>query len=159
TKLKDWWTINGFDPKTGIGKGEESAAYLNYNDLGFGRDMHILQQGENVAAYVTNYGDPQNLQDLLFADLAAGKVDPSGRTVCMECSPVEGGEFAKVPVVKFYVYESRDPEAKRLTSANLDGVGEKFVPNLCLNCHGGDYDAVVGEAAGSAIKMKTYFRE
>jgi len=36
---------------------------------------------------------------------------------------------------KFYAY---DPEGARLNSANLDGRGEKFLPGVCLVCHGGN---------------------
>ena len=63
------------------------AAYLNDNDLGFGRDMHILQQEDNVASYVSNYtlsldhSSPD--QNPLSADAAEAK-DPA-RAVATVC--------------------------------------------------------------------------
>ena len=47
------------------------------------------------------------------------------------------------PTVKFYVYnrsnsEQTHGEFPRTAVADLDGCGNKFVPGLCLNCHGGD---------------------
>ncbi|MBI1916755.1 MAG: carboxypeptidase regulatory-like domain-containing protein [Planctomycetes bacterium] len=157
--LGAWWTVNGFNPKNGTAKGEKHAAYLNDNDLGSGRDMHILKVGANVAGYVTNYGNFD--QDPLNADLAeAAKVETSGATVCMEYSPIEGKARAQGPIVKFFVYETGDPKAKRLLAADLDGNGPKFVPNLCLNCHGGDYSVPDQEIpAFEDINMGASFRE
>ena len=34
---------------------ETSAVYANTIDLGFGRDMHCVQNGADVACYVSNY--------------------------------------------------------------------------------------------------------
>jgi hypothetical protein len=50
-----------------------------------------------------------------------------------------GGVAGKT--VKFFVYgpTSADPaKAVLLNAADLDGHGPKFVPNLCVTCHGGD---------------------
>jgi hypothetical protein len=154
TTLKDWKTVNGFDQGASVVR----AAYLNNNDLGSGRDIRMLQNESNMAAYVTNFGKFD--RDPLNADRAlTGKVQESGATVCMEYSPVEG-HAAKGPIVKFYVYESADPSAKRLPSADLDNNGPKFVPNLCLDCHGGDYDAVSQELPRlDQINLKSSFRE
>ena len=45
--------------------------------------------------------------------------------------------------VKFYVYNRTDDtqthgEFPRTAIADLDGCGDKYVPGVCLNCHGGD---------------------
>ena len=136
--LGDWWTKNGFtfdangQPTNGV-----RTSYLNFNDLGSGRDMHFLRRADGtVAAYVTNYGLFN--QDHGNADLAANRTDP-GATVAMEYGPVEGQGTTRI--VKFFVFfgGDNDRNAPRSTSADLDGFGAKFVPNLCLNCHGGDY--------------------
>jgi len=56
----------------------------------------------------------------------------------MEFGPVEG--FSNVgAITKFFVYDGRTAAGKRLTAANLDGCGPKSVPELCMNCHGGDW--------------------
>jgi hypothetical protein len=99
--------------------------------------MHFLRHADGtLSAYVTNYsrGGPFD-QNPVFADDAVADNLP-GATVCMEYSPVEG-DPTLTKIVKFFVYagvgETRQP------SADLDGFGAKFVPNLCLNCHGGSY--------------------
>ncbi len=154
--LGAWWTKNGFVFGAGTNQPPTNAdvrrtSYLNYNDLGSGRDMYFRPlPGGNVAAYVTNYGafdqDPDNAR-------AAAVNDPAkrGATVCMEFSPVEGrGAGEDRSIVKFYVYKPipGDPEWAhdiRATSANLDTYGEKFVPNLCINCHGEEpYNLAIG---------------
>jgi hypothetical protein len=101
----------------------EQVAYLNHNDLGFGRRMTIrVDQATNeVFAFVTNYGS---------ADDAAENRSPAA-TVAMEFTALAG---VPEPVVKFFVFA---PDRKLTLSANLDGNGEKYVPNLCQNCHGG----------------------
>jgi hypothetical protein len=138
-KLGDWWQVNGFD-SNGHAADEIRTSYLNNNDLGSGRDMHFLQRGGKVAAYVTNYVDNGDFnQNPTYADSAAAQfVGRQAATVCMEWSPVEG---TSLPVVKFFVYNGANAGAVSTTSANLDGGGLKFVPQLCLNCHGGDFTA------------------
>ncbi len=132
TTLGDWWKNAGFSATDGSG-GVAQAAYLNWNDLGFGRDMHFNQVGNNVYAWVTNYGCPDNSAG--NADLAASPVPADAvATVCMEYAPVEG---STTPIVKFFVYVGGVPAGVRTGTADLDEWGGKFVPNLCQVCHGG----------------------
>jgi len=134
--LSQWWLNHGFSSLDGSG-GDASAQYLNFNDLGFGRDMNCKQTGADLACYVTNYGLPD--QNLSNADAAEAK-DPAkrGATVAMEY-------IAALPAderVRFYVYAPGDPAtAGKLKFADLDGLGPKPVPHLCHVCHGGSYDA------------------
>jgi uncharacterized repeat protein (TIGR01451 family) len=173
--LGQWWTTNGFtatgadDPnaikQTPDGKlVSASAAYLNNNDLGFGRDMHIHQlKNGDIAAYVSNYSfdPPRPDQNPLDADAAQAK-NPARAiaTVCMEYSPVEN---TTVPVVKFFVYAGDQPgngilktDARR-TFADLDGRGRKFVPQLCMECHGGLPNS--SPAPNQVSLTPSYFRE
>ncbi len=63
----------------------------------------------------------------------------------MEYSPIEGAGPDKV--VKFYVYKKDFPSVGaygRSISANLDGRGERPVPQLCMICHGGQIPNHVG---------------
>lgn len=159
TTLGAWWTKNGFtfdasnNPTNGV-----RTSYLNFNDLGSGRDMHFLQRPDGtVAAYVTNYGLFN--QDHGNADLAANRTNP-GATVCMEYGPVEGQGATRI--VKFFVYAGGDFSfsAPRVGAADLDGFEPKFVPNLCLNCHGGNYNPTNAAAPSFAeINMGASFRE
>jgi cytochrome c5 len=138
TTLGAWWSKNGFVfDADNIPTNAVRTSYLNFNDLGSGRDMYFLQRPDGtVAAYVTNYGLFN--QDHGNADLAANR-DTPGATVCMEYGPVEGPD--PTHIVKFFVYAGGDFafNAPRAPAADLDGFGAKFVPNLCLNCHGGNY--------------------
>jgi hypothetical protein len=140
TTLADWWKINGFDASGEAPAGPNYArtSYLNNNDLGSGRDMHFLRHNDGtLAAYVTNYSRNGPFdQDPVFADDALAHNQP-GATVCMEYAPVEG-DATSTKVVKFFVFSG--PGQKRQAFADLDGFGNKYVPYLCLNCHGGTYN-------------------
>ena len=158
--LGAWWTKNGFAiDANGIATNATRTSYLNFNDLGSGRDMYFLQRADGtVAAYVTNYGLFN--QDHGNADFAADHNIPPGATVCMEYSPVEGQGSTRV--VKFFVYAGAGggANAPRQPSADLDTFGEKFVPQLCNNCHGGNYNP--GNPASptfAEINMGAAFRE
>lgn len=153
--LGQWWSANGFVANaTGTsttGAGEVRSSYLNFNDLGFGRDMHCRRNGSNVACYVTNYGGAD--QNLANADLAAAAdpADPKrGATVAMEydaANPVVADR------VQFYVYGNSGASAGLLKFADLDGFGPKPVPHLCIVCHGG------GTTLGGNKVQHARFRE
>jgi hypothetical protein len=169
-------TKHGFDQDPNVSvSGEVVAQYANSGDLGFGRDMHCLKNGNgDVACYVTNYGtgytniyDPisgggPGTPDQDDAD-AAGQRNTVGlsaelATVAMEYSPIEN-DVSGVKVVKFFVYKKNFPNAGdygRSISANLDGRGERPVPQLCMTCHGGALPQQSGGAAvfGSADDTK-----
>lgn len=156
----DFKTKNGFDqnPNNPVsvsppGAGEFVAQYANSGDLGFGRDMHCLKKiNGDVACYVTNYGNgyvntppgggTDDHDDANAAGQRATVLNPvTGNsaevaTVAMEYSPIEN-DLAGDKVVKFYVYKLGLPAYGRSISANLDGRGERPVPQLCMICHGG----------------------
>jgi hypothetical protein len=132
--LAAWWGNHGFNGTDG--SGGTRAAYLNYNDLGFGRDMNCLTTGGDLACYVTNYGAPD--QNPANADDAQNR-NPAkrGATVAMEYKASE----PPANQVRFFVYAPGDPAtAGRLKFADLDGLGPKPVPHLCIVCHGGYFD-------------------
>ncbi len=141
--LKKFWTKNSFGAD---GSGGTRTFFLNHNDIGFGRDMHCLKTGANVACYDTNYGEPDQAPGNFALAQTASK--PSAwATVAMEYSAVEGQSPTR-RIVKFYVYNGGCSDviagcgatnSVRINSADLDKSGPKFIPNLCLNCHGGDY--------------------
>jgi hypothetical protein len=140
SNLKDWLAQAGFAPNAPAGGGidhstSEQVAYLNHNDLGFGRRMTVRINANNgtVYAFVTNFGQPDQCPQ--NADDAKANNSP-GATVAMEYSPLQGVSGS---VIKFFVYgPSADPATAGLVnSANLDNNGPKYVPNLCVTCHGG----------------------
>jgi hypothetical protein len=144
--LGAWWTNHGF---AADGSGGTRAAYLNNNDLGFGRDMNCKTTGGDLACYVTNYGAPD--QNPTNADDAENRVAAKrGATVAMEYKSSEPADRR----VRFFVYGGGDPAtAGKLKFADLDGLGPKPVPYLCVVCHGGNYD----DTAHNAVQAR--FRE
>ncbi|MET0340183.1 MAG: hypothetical protein ABW252_04245 [Polyangiales bacterium] len=143
--LGGFWSKNGFDPSTGAGG--VRASFINHNDLGFGRDMHCRTSGANLACWVTNYGGPDQAPGN-FALAQVANPAMAIATVTMEYSPLDSGG---APLVKFYVYAGGSAGGVRLDSADLDRAGPKFIPNLCLNCHGG--------SAGTTPSFGSSFRE
>jgi mono/diheme cytochrome c family protein len=123
TTLDTWKTANGFNSGD-----EASAVYFNAGDLGFGRGMHLKTTGGNVAYYVTNYPTVEE------ARLNVNSI----ATVAMDYSALTPGG---TQFTKFYVYGA---DGGRLLSADLDGRGQKFVPKLCITCHGGNPQALNG---------------
>jgi mono/diheme cytochrome c family protein len=129
----------GFMPQSALS--EVSAVYANSTDLGFGREMHCVQNGANVACYVSNYDSlvytgPTKAADpakaLKAVDGFNGLVLPDA-TVAMEYSPIENDAVGD-RAVKFYVFAQ---DGTPLDAANLDGFGARPVPQLCMVCHGG----------------------
>ncbi|HLO00215.1 MAG TPA: carboxypeptidase-like regulatory domain-containing protein [Pyrinomonadaceae bacterium] len=143
---------NKFGQALNANEVEWDAQYANSGDLGFGRDMHCRRNvgtdgAFDVACYVTNYGQPPIFEvDQLDADHALAGLNPDA-TVAMEFSRVENAlnvnpEFPdNNRVVKFYVYGT-DPNGPTVKKADLDGFGERPVPQLCVICHGGQVASV-----------------
>jgi mono/diheme cytochrome c family protein len=162
TNFGGWLDTNGFDRGTGDAKPEFAAlelcaAFLNDNDLGFGRDMRVLKKPDgSVASYVTNFVDngrngpvlrnPEYADAALKVQARRDRKDHAGAkiTVCMEYSPIED-DPEKIPIVKFFAYESTAPNGERKTTVDLDGYGDKTLPSVCLHCHGGDYENFSGD--------------
>lgn len=128
TTLARFKSVNGYpgDPGT-----LATATYFNANDLALGRRMTMWKSGGNIFYYVTNFHN---------VEAARLNNDPTApiATVAMEYSPTPPGNS---PYTKFYVFLGGDisPANPRINNANLDGNGVKFVPRLCVTCHGGSY--------------------
>ena len=117
---------------------EVNVVYANSGDLGFGRDMHCRRtstaSGFDYACYVTNYGDITT-DDTLDAENAHTNTGVVA-TVAMEYSRILDTDALTDRHVKFYVYNAA---GDRVNNANLDAVGRRPVPQLCMVCHGGAY--------------------
>jgi hypothetical protein len=148
------------DPSTPVA-GEIVAQYANSGDLGFGRDMHCLKKANgDVACYVTNYGNgfsnifpgdgTSDTDDAQAAETrSAVNFSHEVATVAMEYTVNENDALGP-RVVKFYVYKKDFPNVgdyNRSISANLDGRGERPVPQLCMICHGGQVPQESGNPA------------
>jgi hypothetical protein len=148
TTLGDWWLQNGFGAD-GLGACNASyvrQAYLNFNDLGSGRDMHCIQNGAKRACYVTNYGLPdQNPANADAAEtLASSK---RGATVAMEFDNTATLNSTTDERVQFFVFNNGVASSQRIEFADLDGLGPKPVPFVCMVCHGGQPSLTAGHKA------------
>lgn len=140
--------VVGFTPLPPLA--ETAAVYANTIDLGFGREMHCVQNGADVACYVSNYESlvytgPGEGTDVFKAQAAAdglANLIAPDATVAMEFTRIEDAGAPGDPivlsdperVVKFYVFGG---DGLPVDAANLDGLGARPVPQLCMACHGG----------------------
>jgi hypothetical protein len=148
-------TGTGFVPQPAVA--ETTAAYANTVDLGFGREMHCVQDGANAACWVSNYDQepytgPGQGPDTTKAQHAVEGLNGlrlPDATVAMEFSQIEDTAANGSPVtssdpervVKFYVYNQAGTP---LDAASLDGLGARPVPQLCMVCHGGQIPNATG---------------
>ncbi len=135
----EWLDANGFERTAPNFGADAHAVYTNNFDLGFGRDMYmkigacdtpLLALGAcDVASVVVNYPS---------LEAAAKKLSPI-IAVAMEYKATPSSNGRRI--VKFYAYapdaRSASGDYKRIHSVNLDGRGEKYLPEACTVCHGG----------------------
>jgi hypothetical protein len=117
------------------------AVYYNRNELGLGRELGCAHfddgvdaQGaplQGVACFVTNYGPGfrQGQASLHSAIVGVGVRN----TVCITYRPSMEPGYE----VQFYVYGA---EGNRQDWAQLDTLGARPQPHVCMDCHGGAYD-------------------
>jgi hypothetical protein len=118
--LTDWKRVNGFGPDDS--QDDAKALYFNAGDLGLGRSMHMkVKPNGDIAYYVSNY--PTVEDALRKTNLIA--------TVAMEYTLNE--QTGQGRIMKFFVFDNND---QRVGFADLDGNGKKYLPNLCVICHG-----------------------
>lgn len=135
--LNDWLDANCFDhtaPDYGVGAAGPNGAhavYTNNFDLGFGRDMYFMK----CAATNTSASVVINYTSLEQAALRQSPII----AVAMEYGAAADGSNPSHRFTKFYVFapDDRDGQLKRVSSANFDRRGNKYVPGACTSCHGG----------------------
>ena len=146
-----WKTANGF------GADDADAVYLNAGDLNLGRWMHMKNlSGNQVAYYVSNYGIPPNNGSADVTALAKQTNNPSLgliATVAMEYTPHPTINPTQ-PYTKFYVYNAA---GNRVNKADLDGGGNKYLPNLCVICHGGNTSTIGTDARANGNARFIFF--
>jgi hypothetical protein len=146
--LDDWKRVFQF-PARENGESMEAyreragiVVYYNRNELGLGRELGCSEfpagQDKNgnpmtgIACYVSNYGyafrDVRN--SLALAEEGAHRKN----TVCIAYLP----NMAPGYEVQFFVY---GPSGRRQDWAQLDTIGPRANPHVCMNCHGGVYDS------------------
>lgn len=132
-------TLNAWKLRNGFGADEADAYYFNAGDLEFGRSMHMRRRADGgIAYYVTNFADA----DKAYAGAAADVI----ATVAMEYSSYPSPVVGAPRFTKFYVFNNL---GNRVDKAELDNRGDKFVPALCVICHGGTLPADIAAAGGN----------
>ncbi|MGB8694543.1 MAG: hypothetical protein WCD08_13645, partial [Steroidobacteraceae bacterium] len=123
------------------------ATYINKMDLNLTRNHHSITYGPGqTAAYVCNHAGPAKLDttpdeiDAVIDDAVNGRKLVACVAMDYSASPgvnVDSQGVAQ-PFTRFLIF---GPSGELLSSVNLDGRGEKFVPGTCVACHGGDHYA------------------
>jgi len=146
--FEDWKQALGFEPQR---PDEDRAAYrrrtgvvvyYNRNELGLGRELGCVRFTEaerrggkashGIACFVTNYGRGFG-EGKPSLDMAVRGDEPRN-TVCIIYRPSLGAGYE----IQFYVFGA---SGRRQEWAQLDTLGPRPHPLVCMNCHGGDYDA------------------
>ncbi len=136
TTLVDFKAKNGF----GTGGNEVTVIIGDKRDLGYGRKITGRQNTDGTIAFVVdnfmvnNYGGyTQTNGDAAIL----GEMKWHIGTNAIEFSPGPGGTIS---FAKFYTFAP--VTGQRVLAANLDGRGNKALPTICINCHGGRGDAL-----------------
>jgi hypothetical protein len=128
------------------GSGDVNSVYFNAGDLAFWRGMHQKTAASGkISYYVSNFTTDVDCINNVNAIA----------TVCMEYAPLVAGG-GNVNVTKFYVFNGT---GNLVNAANLDGNpvnGLKFIPGLCITCHGGNANLDYSSFANSGA-LQTYF--
>jgi len=145
--LTDWKQALGFpaqlagEDRAAFRKRTGAVVYYNRTELALGRELGCVRftettaGGKNmpgVACYVVNYGHGFG-EPSASMQLAVHGTDPRN-TVCIIYRPSLGAGHE----IQFYVF---GPTGKRQEWAQLDTLGARPHPMVCMNCHGGDYDS------------------
>ncbi|BCE01297.1 hypothetical protein [Marinicellulosiphila megalodicopiae] len=119
-----------------------SAQYYNAFDLGFGRNMNCKKSFNTgrVSCYVKNHGQVV-IDDHVTAIADAISGNNLVATVVMNYEPTSNNN-----AVTFAAYNSA---GTLLNDVQLDNQGVKPMPGLCLNCHGGNYNAATNSITGA----------
>ncbi len=147
--FENWLTANGYNSSSGANafNSDAEAIYFNNGDLGFGRWMGMKTNvNGDIAYFVSNYKTPD---DAITARNTGKPKQGLLATVCMEYSadPTvlnSASPNPKIPTTntnrytKFYIFNNQN---QRISGIDLDHKGDKFVPHLCIICHGGEKPA------------------
>ena len=145
--------------------------YYNPSELGLGRELGCGERNVGdpdhyaIGCYVTNYGDTfASMSDPSSATnrewnadgstsglhAAVGSIEPKATVVISydaERSSTPGYR------VQFGAY---GPNGDRIYKAQLDNMGPRPVPEVCMGCHGGHWDGEAGPAPYGLAKFARF---
>lgn len=135
--FNDWKKSTGMAPFARSGATEYTATFINRVDLNLTRVHRSVSYGQNeLAAVVCNHLGPtaetQGAETTAISNAVSGRNLVACVAMDHAVTPlVNGGS----PFTRFLIF---GPSGDLLPSINLDGRREKFVPGVCVACHGGD---------------------
>lgn len=119
----------------------KAVVYYNKNELGLGRELGcgLFDDGTDangnpltgIGCYVSNYGTA--FRDANNSLRLAAEGLHYKNTVCITYRPSAAPGYE----VQFYTYNQ---DNLRREWAQLDTLGPRPLPQVCMNCHGGSYD-------------------
>lgn len=138
----DWKNKVHMEPYTLNGAKDVSATYINYVDLNLTRNHHSIAYGkdangqEQTAAYVCNHLGPTDASQAAIDKAIDNATHGRNLVACvaMDYYATPGVNGGKA-FTRFLIFSG---SGQLLTSVNLDGRTEKFMPGVCVACHGGD---------------------
>ena len=148
--------VNGEEVK------EDVAHFVNQVDLNLTRDHHMISYSPNqLAGYVCNHSGPAaTAADPTSLFPAAHEIDAAIRDIkqnnhLVACVAMEysaqveytGVPQAGKPFTKFWIF---GPQGALLSTVDLDGRGQKGVPQVCTACHGGTFNFKTSFTGGTA---------
>lgn len=161
TTFDSWKNYYGF-PKRLPGESQDAyrkranvVVYYNRTELGLGRELGCVNGSNGIACYVSNYGDhfdsmadwrnpdqePDDgshggLHDAMYG--AYGDGLKRKNTVVISYQPAREYGADDGSAVQFAAF---GPDGSRLDKAQLDTMGARPIPQICMSCHGGVWDA------------------
>lgn len=154
-------TKAAFMAKNGFGNSatgsEVTVVFGDTKDLGYGRRMTARRNNDGTMAFVVdNYAvDTGGAYGYSSVNVDAAVTQSATRflgtnAIEFSPSPTGGPNF-----VKFYNFA---PSGARNLVVDLDGKGDKAMPGICTNCHGGRADALTAAGAyptvGNSVSQK-----
>ena len=155
-------TLAGWKNKNQFGTGGQEfvAVFRDVRDLGYGRRMTGRRNADgSIAFFVENY-DVSNVPggySQINVDAAVVQ-DPKWHvgTNAIEWSPAQCTAADPVDCsasVNFTKYFNFDPvTGQRQNTLNLDGRGQKSMPGICINCHGGRADPLTPQSTYALVE-------
>jgi hypothetical protein len=134
------------------GQDAEEAVYGNHGDLGVGRRTYCEQAsrekpvpGLYTFCYATAHGIPPGQAG--FNDLTTITDPGAGMSSDFILSMV----ITKDPTGTVFLVFGKNGRYKLSPTVALDTQGQKFVPFVCLSCHGGTYNATTRKVDGASF--------